>query len=85
MDIIDEDRAVTDTVIEIEIWDAHGKGVYHNVVSPRDFKLGQRRTEAFAWTPDEAGEFTLKAGIYGAGWVPIFLWEPDVGILQVSR
>jgi CubicO group peptidase (beta-lactamase class C family) len=84
VDVIDEDRAVTDTVIEIEIWDAHGKGVYHNVVSPRDFKLGQRRTEAFAWTPGEAGEFALKAGIYGSGWVPIFLWEPNVGILHVS-
>ena len=65
-------------VVDFEVYDAAGSRVYQAWQSPITLAPNTARTFTTMWVPDAhqpSGVYTLKVGVFGAGWAPLYAWN----------
>lgn len=72
-------------VIDIEIYDAAGTKVGQKFWPTESIPAGQQKSYTYAWTaPATPGVYTLKVGMFGTNWNPLYTWNWDAGKVTVS-
>lgn len=80
----DDGRAAAKTILEMEIFDASGRGVHKQNKTGTDFAEGETKTYNFTWTSTKAGRFTVNVGTYGPRWVPNYAWTENLAVIKVN-
>jgi hypothetical protein len=83
---ITANAAASGILVDLGLYAAGGTRVAQRVFGSESFTAGQART--FAWTIDPigfaAGTYTVKAGVFTAGWGSLFTWVDQVGTVTVG-
>lgn len=70
-------------IVDIEIYNSTGK-VGQKVFENASFSSGQTSTYSYAWVPSQAGAYTVKVGVFAAGWSSLYHWNDNAGSFTVS-
>ena len=77
-------RATTG-LVDIEVYDSAGNKVYQRFYDNQTFTAGVRRDFTAAWTPTKAGTYTVKIGVFKAGWGVLYAWNGGATTITVTR
>jgi len=78
--------ALANAIVDVELYDGTGARVYQTYQDNVSFIAGAPRTITVPWTVPAvlpAGTFTLKVGVFGAGWAPLYAWNDAAATLAV--
>jgi hypothetical protein len=74
-------------LIDFEVYGPDGQRVYQTVNDGQAFSAGQSRTFTASWTVPAGtppGTYTLKTGIFSAGWGQLYTWNNQVAQFRVQ-
>ena len=74
--ITNEGGTLLKGVMDLEIYDANGAKVGQKFWLRQDVRSGHGR--GYVWSfraPDSAGTYTVKMGVFGKGWAPLYTWN----------
>jgi len=74
-------------LVDIEAYRSSGEKVFQFWWDNQSFATGESKTLSTNWTvpPSLApGTYTLKIGVFGAGWSPLVAWNDAAGTMSVS-
>jgi hypothetical protein len=74
-------------VVDLEIYDPQGRKVAQQVFSGQSFAAGQTRSYTWTWPVGanrERTTYTIKIGVFSAGWSTLHLWENAAGSFSVQ-
>jgi endo-1,4-beta-D-glucanase Y len=75
---------LTGGIVDVEVYDALGARVSQQFYTGQDFSPGQARSYSSVWAaPAVAGTYTVKVGVFGAGWSLTYYWNDNAGTIQV--
>jgi hypothetical protein len=78
----------TSALVDIEIWDAGGANVRHQVwFDNQSFAAGQQRTYTVTWqvpTTTVPGTYVVVIGVYAAGWATRYAWTNSAATFSVT-
>ncbi len=63
-----------EVLVDIEIYNATGQKIKQQYFENQYFGFGQTREFAVSWIPTTTGSYTVKVGIFGRNWSPLYLW-----------
>lgn len=85
---------ITDVLVDVEIYDEDGNKVYQEYSDDQTFgaanslmapgRHNRFQIQQLTWTPEEAGTYTVKIGVFSNGWALLYAWHPDVGTIVVE-
>lgn len=79
--------AVRSVLLDLEVYSASGQKVFQFVWDKQSFSAGQTRTVSTNWTLPSSlapGNYTLKVGVFGAGWGSLIDWNNTAGTITVG-
>jgi mannan endo-1,4-beta-mannosidase len=76
--------AAGNITVDVEIFNSSGTRVAQQVWSGQSFAAGQTRTFNFDWSTSRWGTYTVKIGVFGANWAPMYLWQNQAATFQVQ-
>ncbi len=77
--------SLTEGLIDFEVYNSSGAKVGQQFWSGESFAPGQEKSYTFAWTaPAAPGTYTLKVGVFGTNWNPMYHWNWDAGTVTVT-
>jgi hypothetical protein len=85
--ITDTGGALTNGVVDLEVYDPTGAKVAQQASTGQSFSAGQTRTFTWAWTAPAtaaAGTYQLAVGMFGANWSPMYSWTSAAASLTVA-
>jgi hypothetical protein len=65
-------------IVDFEVYNASGTKIYQSYQSGVTFAANTPQTFKATWAvpaSQAAGTYTLKIGIFGAGWSPLYAWD----------
>ena len=74
-------------LVDLEVYSATGQKVFQFWWDDQVFAAGETKTLTTDWTLPAslaAGSYTLKVGVFGAGWGSFIAWNNDAGSLTVG-
>lgn len=77
--------AISNAIIDIEIYDASQTRVYQTIVEQQYLPTNQTRTFSFTWTPASTGSYTFKVGVFKEGWSGLYYWTDTAGSITVTN
>ncbi len=78
---------VTNTNVELQIFDKTGNAVATNVWSGQNFSAGQTVQYAYTWTPAKtvaAGSYTVEIGVFNSAWTTDYYWNSSAATIAVT-
>lgn len=75
---------VSNLIVDVEVYDANGQQVAQTFAEGQSFTAGQSRNYPISWTPPRAGKYTVKIGIFTAGWSSMLQWNDGAGTVTVT-
>ncbi len=84
---ISTNAALSGAVVDFEVYNAAGTQVYQTYQSPVSFAATTPQTVRASWAVpagQAAGTYTLKVGVFGAGWTPLYTWDDNAAAINVS-
>jgi hypothetical protein len=83
--IQDTGAALSGAVVDIEVYDASSNKVGQDSFTGQSFSVNQTKTYSYAWTaPSTPGTYTVRLGVFGANWAPMYTWNNAAATLTVS-
>jgi len=79
--------ALSGTIVDFEIYNSAGSRVYQTTRSPVSFTANTAKTVSASWkvpTTQATGAYTLKIGVFGSGWTPLYAWNNGAATITVS-
>ncbi len=76
--------AITNSLVEMEIWDETGKSVYKQYAEGLNFSAAQAKQLNFTWLPQKAGSYTVNIGVYGPRWAFSYAWLTSLATIKVQ-
>ncbi|OHA85381.1 MAG: hypothetical protein A2408_00610 [Candidatus Yonathbacteria bacterium RIFOXYC1_FULL_52_10] len=78
------DTAVSNAIIDYEIYDGQGRKVFQRYFSGQNFAAGETKQYSLDWTPASNGSYTLKMGAFASNWSRLYTWRNNVATLSVG-
>jgi hypothetical protein len=76
--------AMSNGIVDVEVYDPSGTKVGQDSISGQSLSMGQSKTYPYAWTaPATTGTFTVKVGVFGANWTPLYSWNGSAATIGV--
>lgn len=77
-------NAASGVIIDMEVYDdANGK-VFQQAFEHESFNANQTRNFSFPWTAGNEGSYTLKLGVFSAGWAANHTWNDSAATVTVE-
>lgn len=73
-----------DVIINLEIYEGDNK-VHQDYVNGANVAGGEVETFEFLWTPQDAGDFSVKVGIFSGNWENLYSWFNEVEVITVAQ
>lgn len=70
-------------IVDIEIVDAAGKKVDQQVTEGQKLAAGVAKVYQYTWSPTAPGAYTVRLGIFGAGWAPKYYYDEAASAIEV--
>src|SRR5260370_14254114 len=70
-------------IVDIEIYNSTGK-VGQKSFENANFSTSQPNIYSYEWVPAQAGAYTVKVGVFAAGWTSLYHWNDNAGRFTVS-
>jgi hypothetical protein len=78
--------ALDNAIVDIEVYNAAGTRVAQQVWSAQTLLNGVAQTYTHNWVaPATLGTYTVKIGVYGAGWTPTYKWNANADQVVVAN
>lgn len=74
-------------LVDMEVYDPTGQRAYQQVWDNQPFSAGQTRNYTNTWTIPSGqmtGTYTLKVGVFGAGWSQMYTWNDSAAQFAVA-
>jgi hypothetical protein len=71
-------------VVDLEVYNAKGTRIGQNVWQGQKLVKGKSNVYHWAWTPKTAGIYTVKVGVFGTNWKPLYRWDNQALMLKAS-
>jgi hypothetical protein len=76
--------AASNIIVDIEVFASDGTRVAQQIWSGQSFAAAQARTYSVGWSSRRQGTYTVKIGVFGAGWTPMYLWQNQAASFTVQ-
>jgi len=81
----DTGAALNAGLVDIEVYNAAGSLVAQDAVVNTSIGAGQTKSISYAFTaPSAQGTYTVKVGVFGANWTPMYSWNDAAGTVTVT-
>lgn len=78
-------RSLTNGIVAVEVYNGDGVRVAQQDWSGQNIASGASATYTYAWTaPSAVGAYTVKVGVWGAGWTPTYHWNARAASVGVA-
>ena len=74
-------------LVDLEIYDTGGRRVHQQFTTGQSFQSGQQKSFQWTWPVPAAqapGVYTVKVGIFSAGWATLYTWDSDAAAVSVQ-
>jgi len=75
---------VSNTVVDIEVYDASGGKVFQKFFEGQNFASGASSNYSASWTPQATGNHVLKVGVFNSTWSTNYYWGNEVLAFNVG-
>ena len=83
--VTDTGATLNDGVVDIEIYDAAGQKVGQQFFTGQKLATGNPGAYRYAWVaPSSSGTYTMKVGIFGPNWTPLYSWDNSAATVGVN-
>ena len=82
--IKDTDGPISNVLVDVEVYDGSGKQVYQQYYDNQSFTSGGTNTYPANWSPQSAGTYTVKIGVFSSGWSQVYNWNDSAATVSVS-
>jgi hypothetical protein len=82
--IKDTGSALSNGLVDVEIYSQQGSQVFQQALSGQNIQSGAVKSLIANWTPNQAGTYTLRVGIFSNDWSTLYQWENSVSTFQVG-
>jgi hypothetical protein len=65
----------SNTIVDLEIYDATNKQVFQKFYSPESFSANQTKNYSTQWTPTSAGNYYMTVGMFNNDWTKNYYWN----------
>ncbi|MFN8557678.1 MAG: hypothetical protein U0531_10130, partial [Dehalococcoidia bacterium] len=75
-------------LVDIEVYDAGGRKVYQKWYPNESPVAGVAKTYSTSWSVPQwtaAGTYTVKVGVFGPNWTPLYTWNDNAARLTITR
>lgn len=73
-------------IIDLEIYNAAGQKVAQQFWTGQYLAMGQKRSFTYLWTaPQQTGVYTVRLGVFGAEWTPLYHWNHHAASIHVGN
>ena len=77
--------SLSNGIVDVEVYNAAGTKVSQQYWTGQNFTTGQSRSYGYNWTaPGTTGTYTVKVGVFGAGWSPNYHWNNGACTITVQ-
>jgi len=77
--------SLTNGIVDLEIYNPAGTRVVQQFWTAQSFTTNQSRNYTYVWTaPATTGTYSLRVGVFGAGWTPNYHWNASAGSVTVA-
>ena len=71
--------------MDVEVYNAAGTKVGQQFWQAQSFTSRQKRTYSWNWvTPKTPGTYTVKVGVFGPNWSPLYFWNNTANTITVK-
>jgi hypothetical protein len=83
--VTDTGGALSSGIVDLEIYNSAGTQVKQKYWTSQSFSAGQKRSYSFSWTaPSTTGTYTVKIGVFGPNWSPMYYWNNGAVTIKVQ-
>ena len=78
---------LTNTNVELQVFNSSGSAVATNVWSGQNFSAGQTLQYTYTWTPSgsvPAGTYTVEIGVFNSNWTTDYYWNGNAATITVT-
>jgi hypothetical protein len=76
--------ALSNVLIDTEVYDANGNKVFQNFASSQSFAAGEQKEYQSTYIPSTAGTYRIALGIFANDWSQNYFWINQAGIITAS-
>jgi hypothetical protein len=79
--------AISNCLVDFEVYDTGGAKIYQTSISSLSLSAGTPKTVQATWqvpSTQAPGTYTLKVGVFGGGWAPMYAWDDAAGSVGVA-
>jgi hypothetical protein len=76
--------AVNNILLDLEVYNQSGQKVAQKYLDNQQLAANTGTNMSLTWTPSDPGTYTIRAGIFTAGWTRNLVWNNSVGTLVVK-
>jgi hypothetical protein len=77
-------QTMNDILVDTEVYNSSGGKVFQQYVEHQNFAANETKTISANWTPTTNGTYTIKIGVFSAGWANLYTWVDNAGTFSVS-
>jgi hypothetical protein len=84
---VTSNTALAGAIVDFEVYDSAGTKIYQTYQSPVSFAANTAQTFTANWSvpgTQVPGTYTLKIGVFGSGWTPMYAWNDAGATMTVS-
>jgi hypothetical protein len=80
-------QALSGAIVDFEVYNTAGTKLYQTYRSPVAFAANSAKTVKATWTvptSQATGRYTLKIGVFGPNWNPLYTWDNSAATITVQ-
>ncbi len=77
-------QSTSDALVDIEVYNSGGGKVFQQYFEHQNFAANESRTISANWTPTTNGTYSIKVGVFSAGWSTLYTWIDNAGTFNVG-
>lgn len=82
--LTDKTLNVPNAVVDLEVYNAQNKRVAQNIWQGQKLVKGKSNAYHWTWKPTTPGAYTVKLGVFGSTWKPLYHWSDKALALTVA-
>lgn len=82
--VVAPDTGASDTIVDIEVYDASGGRVHQQFYEGQSFAGGETKEYLVSWTPSQDGAYAVATGIFTKQWTTNLHWNSGMATITVA-
>ena len=83
--VSDSGGSINGVIVDAEIYNASGIRVFQQLFQNQNLTTGTTQNYTANWTPNVAGQYTAKLGVFAGDWSKLFYWTDSALVFAVQN